>query len=209
MCFSYKQKKEGLVLEKQFKVSKKSGVIIEPVKIVNGFDHPETAIITNTENELLQTGIWGLLPNWAQDKKHQNFTLNARIEDVTTTSSFKDSIQNRCLVLANGFYEWQWLNSKGTNKKKFEIGLKNDETFAFAGIYEFNKSLNNITFSILTTQANDLMSQIHNTKKRMPVILKREDETNWLQGANYNEFSFPYEVDLIANEIEDNQLRLF
>lgn len=209
MCFHYKQTKEGLALEKQFKAKRKAGVVIEPVTYINGFEHPKSLIITNDDSACIQNGIWGLMPNWTTDLNHQNFTLNARIEDMNETASYKNNLQNRCLILADGFYEWQWQNSKGTHKKKFEISLQNDEAFAFAGIYEFNKNLNEFTFSMVTTQANVLMSEIHNVKKRMPVILKNGDEFKWLNEINFQEFAFPYEVDLKATPIEDAQLTLF
>lgn len=208
MCFHYKQTKEGLVLEKQFNAKKKPGINIEPVEYINGFEHPKSLLITDKNPDVLDHGIWGLLPNWAKDEKHQDFTLNARVEDVTTTNSYKDAIQNRCLIIADGFYEWQWLNKSGTKKEKYVIEIENEKAFAFAGIYCFNEKLNALTFSMLTTQANALMSEIHNIKKRMPIILKPNDEKAWLTGANYNDFAFPYEVDLKATSL-DAQFSLF
>lgn len=208
MCFHYKQTKEGLVLEKQFNAKKKPGINIEPVAYVNGFEHPKSIIITDKNPDVLDHGIWGLLPNWAKDEKHQDFTLNARVEDITTTNSYKDTIQNRCLIVADGFYEWKWLNKSGTKKEKYVIEIENEKAFAFAGIYCFNTKLNALTFSMLTTQANALMSEIHNIKKRMPIILKPNDEKAWLDGANYNDFAFPYEVNLKATSL-DSQFSLF
>lgn len=208
MCFHYKQTKEGLVLEKQFNAKKKPGINIEPVEYINGFEHPKSIIITDKNQDVLDHGIWGLLPNWAKDEKHQDFTLNARVEDITTTNSYKDTIQNRCLIIADGFYEWQWLNKSGTKKEKYVIEIENEKAFAFAGIYYFNTKLNALTFSMLTTQANALMSEIHNIKKRMPIILKPNDEKAWLAGANYNDFAFPYEVNLKATSL-DSQFSLF
>lgn len=209
MCFHYKQTKEGLALEKQFKAKRKPGVVIEPVTYINGFEHPKSLIITNDDPAFIQNGIWGLMPNWTTDVRHQNFTLNARIEDVEITASYKNNLQNRCLILADGFYEWQWLNVKGTKKRKFEISLQNNAAFAFAGIYEFNQQLNEYTFSMLTTKANLLMSEIHNIKKRMPVILRDGEEEKWLVNGHFNDFAYPYEVDLKAIPIEDSQLTLF
>lgn len=208
MCFHYKQTKEGLVLEKQFNVKKRAGLIIEPVTYVNGFEHPKSLIITDRNPDLIDHGVWGLLPNWAKDENHQNFTLNARVEDITTTNSYKDTIQNRCLIIADGFYEWQWLNSNGSKKEKFVIETEHDKAFAFAGIYSFNTKLNAFTYSMLTTQANALMSEIHNIKKRMPIILKPNDEKAWLAGEDYNHFAFPYEVNLKATSL-DSQFSLF
>jgi len=86
-------------------------------------------------------------------------------------------------VIANGFFEWQWLDPKGKTKQKYEIGLPDEELFAFAGLYSqwINPATAEVknTFTIVTTEANPLLSEIHNTKKRMPIILKKEDETHW------------------------------
>ena len=139
-------------------------------------------------------------------------TLNARIETIEEKPAFKDVVSQRCLVIANGFYEWQWLDSKGKNKIKYEIGLENDELFAFAGLYSnwINKETGEVknTFTIVTTEANQLMSKIHNIKKRMPIILKREDEEKWLHNLPIKNVAFPYEVKLVAKEISENY-RLF
>ena len=86
--------------------------------------------------------------------------------------------------------------------------------FAFAGIYsqwvDYDNSVIN-SYSIVTTQANELMSTIHNTKQRMPVILKQEDENNWLKETDYKQFAYPYSCDLIAKSINNSskQLDLF
>lgn len=208
MCFHYKQTKEGLVLEKQFKAKKKAGIVIEPATYLNGFEHPTSLIITNTQPSVLDHGIWGLLPNWANDSAHQKFTLNARIEDLASTPSYKNCIQNRCLLIADGFYEWQWLTTSGSKKEKYLIELEDEKAFAFAGIYCFNIKFNQLTFSMVTTQANALMCKIHNTKKRMPVILHPNDELAWLEGQDYKDFAFPYEVQLKATSME-SQFRLF
>ena len=112
------------------------------------------------------------------------------------------------MVIDNGFYEWQWLDSKGKNKIKYEIGIGNDDLFAFAGLYSqwINNSTGEIkdTYTIVTTQVNELMAEIHNTKKRMPIILKPQDENKWLNHNPINEFAFPYEVNLVARNLSDN-----
>lgn len=117
------------------------------------------------------------------------------------------------MVIANGFYEWQWQDSKGKNKIKYEIGFGNDDLFAFAGIYSqwVNQNTGEIkdTYSIVTTQANQLMAEIHNTKKRMPIILKREDESKWLQHEPINNFAYPYEVNLVAKAFPTDTLTLW
>ncbi len=104
---------------------------------------------------------------------------------------------------------------KGNNKIKYEIGIGNDELFAFAGLYSqwIDPDTSEIvpTFTIVTTEANTLMAEIHNIKKRMPVILRPEDEQHWLHQAPVENFAFPYEVALTAKNTEplQEQLRLF
>ncbi|MBS4041577.1 MAG: SOS response-associated peptidase [Flavobacteriales bacterium] len=202
MCFHYRQTKNGLQLEKQFQLPLKKGVNIQPITYVNGFAHPEVPIITNQES-LITTGQWGLLPDFATNISFAKNTLNARAETISEKPSFAPYIHQRCLVLSDGFYEWQWHNVSGIKKQKYFITTA-QQSMVMAGIWSCWKD--QITFSIVTTQANDLMSEIHNTKKRMPVVLKPTDFNDWLQGAPIHNFQFPYEVPLIAEKIvEENQ----
>lgn len=187
----------------------------EPFEIGNGFDFSKMPIITNTQPNKIQFYNWGLIPSWAEDNSVRNYTLNARIETLAEKKSFKDIIQNRCLIIADGFYEWQWRNKSGSIKEKYLITQPSEKLFAFAGIYTQWVNFDNSTinsYSIITTQANELMSKIHNIKKRMPVILKKEDEHNWLQGEDYLKFKFPYSTKLSATSLKKGnpeQLGLF
>jgi putative SOS response-associated peptidase YedK len=128
--------------------------------------------------------------------------LNAKIETVGEKPSFRNSVDKRCLVIADGYYEWQWLDPKGKVKQKYELCLPNKELFTFAGLHSewINKETGEIkkTYTILTTEASPLLAKIHNHKKRMPVVLKQEDESKWLQHEPIDHFAFPYSVDLVA-----------
>lgn len=202
MCFHYRQTKTGLELEKQFQIPLKKGVNIQPITYVNGFSHPEVPIITNQES-LITTGQWGLLPDFAEDISFAKNTLNARMETILEKPSFAPYMHQRCLVLSDGFYEWQWHNATGTKKQKYFI-TTSQQFMVMAGIWSSWKG--QITFTIVTTQANDLMSEMHNTKQRMPVVLQPSDYSVWLEGAPIYQFQFPYEVSLIAEKIvEENQ----
>ena len=149
----------------------------------NAFDHPKTPIIC--KSGFIETGEWGLIPSWAKDKSFQNKTVNARIETIAEKPSFKSSINNRCLIIADGFYEWQWLDTKGKNKQKYLLSMPDNDIFTFAGLYSDwkNPLTNQIirTYTIITTEANELMAQIHNSKKRMPVVLANENA--WLNSS--------------------------
>jgi len=121
---------------------------------------------------------WGLVPSWAKDPSVGNRMINARAESVAERPSFKEAFRDRrCLVVADGFYEWQ---KTGRAKVPFFIRLKSGRPFGMAGLYETwvspaGKILR--TCTIITTRANDLLSPIHD---RMPVIVHREKQALWL-----------------------------
>ncbi len=139
------------------------------------------AVITNQDPEKLSFFKWGLVPFWAKDPKIGNKLINTRAETILEKPSFKAAFsRRRCLIPANGFYEWK----KEANKTPYRIFLKNEELFAMAGIWETWKDAEGRalhTFSIITTEPNQLMKTIHN---RMPVILPREKEKAWLHEEN-------------------------
>lgn len=97
-------------------------------------------------------------------------------------------VNSRCLVLADGFFEWQWLDPKGKQKQIYELRLPGNELFTFAGLWSewVDKTSGEVvhTYTILTTAANELMSTIHNSKKRMPVIVAKDNERDWLEGKD-------------------------
>jgi len=123
---------------------------------------------------------WGLVPSWAKDIKMGSRMINARGETVHEKPSFRSAFKRRrCLVVADGFYEWQKLSDG--SKQPLYITLKDDGPFAFAGLWEFwtdrDSGSELITCTIITTTPNDFMSTIHN---RMPVILPRAEYDRWL-----------------------------
>lgn len=131
-------------------------------------------IITQNGIEIMR---WGLIPRWAKDEKIGYRLINARSESVFDKPIWKSAALNRrCLVPANGFYEWQ-RRQKG--KQPFYIHPKDQSLFMFAGIWETwqheDRELH--TYSILTTTPNKEMTAVHN---RMPVILHKEDQAQWL-----------------------------
>lgn len=135
------------------------------------------AVITNQEPEKINFFKWGLIPFWAKDPKVGFKNINTRSETIAEKPSFKHAFKKRrCLIPANGFYEWK----KDFNKTPYRIFIKNDKLFAMAGIWETWKDAESrITnsFSIITTSANNAITDIHH---RMPVILKPEHEKSWL-----------------------------
>ena len=122
---------------------------------------------------------WGLIPFWAKDPKIGARMINARAETVAEKPAFRNALKRRrCLVLADGYYEWQKTPAR---KRPYRIILKSGESFAMAGLWEtWNDPQGNVVPSctIITTSANDFLAPIHN---RMPVILPRESEEMWLE----------------------------
>ena len=140
-------------------------------------------VITNSSPDGLSFFHWGLIPKWAKDKSISSKLINARAETLTEKVSFKNALQQRrCLVLADGFYEWKRSSKK--SRIPYRIRLKDSSLFTFAGLWEeFEDEDQNCihTFTIITTNANSMVSKIHD---RMPVILDRQSEKTWLQQAN-------------------------
>jgi putative SOS response-associated peptidase YedK len=193
MCFHSQQSKSATELEQRFKAKIENPETKKYQGIYNGFTYPETPVITANNPECIKYFYWGLIPEWSRDEEIRAYTLNARVETIKEKVSFKQVIQNRCLVLVDGFYEWQWLDEKGKKKQKYLITLQDNSLFSFAAIYSVwvNKNTSEIrnTYSIVTTVANELMSEIHNTKKRMPIILNEESEKDWLAKKDISLFS--------------------
>lgn len=186
MCFHSQQSASAKTLENRFKAAFDPASGYVPA-VYNGFTFPLTPVITQREPARIQMFHWGLIPHWAKDESIRKNTLNARIESVQEKPSFREASRNHCLVLADAFFEWQWLNAQGTRKQKYKLCMPQEQPFAFAGIYSIwvNKNTGEEmpTYAILTMEANALMSTIHNTKKRMPLILSPEGETSWLAGG--------------------------
>ena len=205
MCYRTKLNSKITSLEKSLDAHFLEPDKYKPQEEINAFSFSETPIITNENPGEIQMFQWGLIPFWAKDDQIKKMTLNCKIETADEKPAFRNSVDNRCLVIADGYYEWQWLDSKGKEKQKFLIQPKDQEIFAFAGIYstwenpDTQETIH--SYSILTTQANELMSKIHNNKKRMPVVLHKNDHTKWLAGNDLSHFSYPYEVALDAKAI--------
>ena len=203
MCYSTSIDKEVKDLEIHFKRKLKQERLFVKMDTNLGFIHNFTPILSNDESQFITMAQWGLLPTWAKDRSFQANTLNARIETLTEKPTFKPYLNNRCLIIADGFYEWQWLDSKGKNKQKYCITIPNKEIFTFAGLYadRFDTATNETyrTYTIVTNEANELMAQIHNTKKRMPIILPPEYESHWLGNGKLDDF-INIETELIATK---------
>lgn len=186
MCYNIASISNKKILSERFEAEVSEGGAIAEYYHVSGFAHPKIPVIRSDNKSLIQSCTWGLIPSWVKDEAQagelMKMTLNAKAETIFEKPSFKYSVKkNRCLILVDGFYEWKTI---GKNKYPHFIYLKDKQPFALGGIYSdwVNKSTGEIikTFSIITTEANPLMAEIHNTKKRMPLILNRESEKQWI-----------------------------
>lgn len=158
------------------------------------------AVVRGSNGNRLGTLRWGLVPSWAKDDKIGSKLINARAETLTEKPSFNRLIASRrCIIPADGFYEWQ---QHGKSKQPFRITMKGESIFSFAGLYDIwtNQDEEKLsTCIIITTEPNSLMADIHN---RMPVILRKEEESEWIDRDNTDvpallKFLKPYD----ANEM--------
>ena len=197
MCFNITFSQMKDYIESRFGSSLEGIDVVQPIYHSSGFKLPNHLCILDSEPERIQYVKWGLVPHWVKDEEQAGKlrfrTLNARSETIFEKPSFRGPIMsNRCLVLVDGFFEYKDVNGK---KFPYLIRLKSEKAYALAGIWDTWNDRR--TFSIVTTEANPLMAEIHNTKKRMPVILPRKLERVWLDpGIDENrlkELMVPYD----------------
>jgi putative SOS response-associated peptidase YedK len=158
-------------------------------------------VLLNQGERRLEMLRWGLIPNWTKEISTQYTMINARAETLTEKPTFKRAFeQRRCLVPADGFYEWQ-KSADGKHKTPMRIMLQSGELFALAGLWDAWKSPDGEiirSFTIITTAANAFVQPIHD---RMPVILRREDHAHWLDNqagaAIWADLLRPYPADLM------------
>lgn len=174
----------------------------------NAAVNPECPVITNEEPDKIQMFEWGLIPFWAKDAEKaeqvRKGTVNARNDTIFEKASFKHAImKKRCLVLVDGFYEWR---KEGGRKIPYHIRLRSGEGFAIAGVWDvwFKGDGPKKTFSVITTEANPLLEHIHNVKKRMPAILRKEHEKRWLQNGLSRE-----EIEEMLKPIDEKLLEAY
>ncbi len=166
------------------------------------------AVVANNGQNKIEFFKWGLIPFWAKDPQIGNRMINARAETLANKPSFKNAYRRRrCLVLADGFYEWR-KEPDSRSKTPMYIQLASGEPFAFAGLWESwyskQKDKTILSCTIITTTPNKLLAQIHN---RMPVILPPETYGLWLAAVEcspdeLNGLLLPYPaVEMIAYQV--------
>lgn len=210
MCYSNSSTSTTLQLAERYQKLLPGKPIELQYYFASGFQFPSWNIITNAPN--LAQMRWGLLPKWFSGANLMDFaskTLNARIETCHEKASFKHLVgTKRCLVPSSGFFEWQ---TNGKLKKPYFIRTKDHAIFSIAGLYDNwldpNTGAFEQTFTILTTTANALMAEIHNSKQRMPLILSPNEEVDWLSGhALGPDLSDRSQLNLEAWEIDKKRI---
>jgi putative SOS response-associated peptidase YedK len=193
MCFSVNVNLVKDELESRYGATFPDRDRYQPSYYYHAFGLPELPAICSEASDRVQLLKWGLIPSWTRNTDDANTirykTFNARAETVSSKPSFSKPFKSkRCLVPVKGFFEWQHVGDK---KIPWYIYHTSDEVFSIAGVFdqwiETNTGEIFNTFSIITTEANDLMAVIHNSKKRMPVILDRSDEWKWINLTTYPE----------------------
>ena len=175
MCGRYSLNKSKIELEQRFQAEMLPDFSprynIAPTQLV--------PVITSQTPKGFSFFYWGITPDFGKNKPVAQKLINARAESVNDKISFKSSFEKRrCLIPADGFYEWKKLGKK--TKIPYRFTLREGELFAFAGIWEEYETVSGEiehTFLILTTSPNETVSEIHD---RMPVILNRQMEKKWL-----------------------------
>ena len=186
----------------------------------SGFSYHNWPIVKgSTENFTIENAHWELIAPWVkttqevQAGREKFNTLNATAERLFESKLFKPAaLNNRCLVLSSGFYEWRHNKPAGAKKEiayPYFITIKEQPLFYMAGIFqpwtdkETGETMD--TFSIVTTKANAFMEQIHNKKKRMPTILNATQAVEWL-APNLSENKI---MELATSSIDANQLSAY
>ena len=194
MCGRYTQTGKAEKVLVRFGVGQNTTLIQPRYNIAPGQNAP---VIANDGGRSLRMMRWGLVPSWAKDPTIGHKMINARAETLAEKPSFKGLIgQRRCLVLADGFYEWR---KEGKGKVPMRCTLRGGEPFSFAGLWDSWKKPAGgelLSFAIITTQANGLLRPIH---ERMPVILSKEGEEKWLDPdfKEVHELLVPYPAEMM------------
>jgi putative SOS response-associated peptidase YedK len=164
---------------------------------------------------------WGLVPFFARGKIGPYSTINARVESVETSASYRTPWKRgqRCILPAQGFYEWH-VNEDGS-KQPFYIHLNDQPVFGFAGLWDKSTAEDGTVIescTIITLPANSLMADVHNGRARMPAILMREQRETWLSGTTDSargllqsypqELMVAYPVGKQVNSARNNDARL-
>jgi putative SOS response-associated peptidase YedK len=175
MCGRFAQRSDPKRLAREFKVA-------EVPKVEARYNIAPTqdilSVVESADGREMKYFKWGLIPSWAKDTSMGARLINARAETVAEKPAFREAFKRRrCIIAADGFYEWQRTNGK---KQPYFFQMKDESPFGFAGLWErwqggAGEAIESCT--ILTTEANEVLRPVHD---RMPVILHASDYELWL-----------------------------
>ncbi|MBA4372706.1 MAG: hypothetical protein C0402_07550 [Thermodesulfovibrio sp.] len=175
MCGRFERSSSLEVLSAEFNVGHTPPALDPGYNIAPGRD---ILILNDTGARQFLKSRWGFVPSWVRDSPAGARIINARSETVAAKPMFRDAFRkHRCLIIADGFYEWQKIQKK---KVPVYIHLKSGKPFGLAGLYSQGLSETGKKFytcTIITTDANDLLAPVHD---RMPVIIPKDQEDAWL-----------------------------
>lgn len=186
MCFTVNVNLVKEELENRFGANFLDPEKYTPSYYYHAFSLPKLPVICTGEPKTISLLTWGLIPSWVKSgteaREIQLKTFNARAESLSEKRSFSVPLKSkRCLIPVQGFYEWQHVSDK---KIPWYIYQRDNDIITLAGLWDdwikTETGEKYSTFSIITTVANELLEKIHNSAKRMPVILDKEDEHTWL-----------------------------
>ena len=186
MCFNISVNVNKSNLEYEFDADFDANSEFEFSSHISAFSNPLIPVITSDNIRKIELCSWGLVPNWVKDsiqaKNIRQYTYNAKSETVFVKPSFRDSIvDKKCLIIIDGFYEWQ---STDSGKVCHLITHSSNKIFTLAGIWSdwTDKKTGEVlrSVSILTQPANQFMSKIHNIKQRQPVLIDKNDRMKWM-----------------------------
>jgi putative SOS response-associated peptidase YedK len=159
-------------------------------------------VILNDTPDTLSLARWGFIPHWAKDGYDVHAMINARAETLAEKPFFRDSARSRrCIIPADGFYEWQAAAGGKGRKVPYKIAMKDGGLFSFAGVWDLweKEGQRLVSCAIITTEANSLVKKIHD---RMPVILPDGSEKAWL-GSYDAKLLKPFDPDMMKAEVSD------
>lgn len=186
MCFNAALVQTAEILEELYGAAFPAESFPAPAWFVSAFEHPVWPVLKQGQPEAFASPLWGLVPSWVKDSDKaadiRNKTINARFETIAEKPSFRSLVnRRRCGVVVDGFVEWR---SYGGKKYPYHIALPEKRPFLLGGLWDRWKDPGSDTgvetFTVVTVDAEGILSEIHNTKKRMPLVLSKEDGPRWL-----------------------------
>lgn len=190
MCYHTSLNVEQADLEARYAAKVEEGKVWQPTIHANAYSDPAWPLVTAQKPESLSLYHWGMIPGWAgtEDKarKLRTMTINCRFETMFEKPSFRNAAGagKRCLIPVTGFFEWHTLGKK---KFPFYIHPNKQEIFSIAGLWDewADPATGEVryTYTMLTQPGNDLMAKIHNSKMRMPCLLTKKQEMDYLNQA--------------------------